>query len=493
MKILIAVFFSIMSIIGLKGQSLTDALRYSSLIPGGTSRVMGSGGSFGAMGGDFGVLTINPAGLADFRSNELMFSFSFNGGDTKSALSGNPYLKTSHVEEPQLENLGVVFHSQPRNAGLETSNLAIGLNQYNNFSQDFGFEGYSKGSITERFAELANNRAPEFFDPFEATLAYETGAIFDFGEDQVYETDFDTIQEVYKKQDVSRSGKISELAIAWAGKFDNNLSLGIGIGIPFITFEENKIYQEQDLDNRTPFFNNLTFAENLTTSGTGFNFKLGLGYDINRTIRLGLAYQSPTYYKLDDNYDTQMIYSYTDSIVYTYESASPDGRFNYKLTTPSRLTASIGTIFNTGSLKGFINFDAQYINYTKNRFDFTVRNNDPSEAEFEREVNTEIDNELQSSFNFNLGGELVFDKFRLRGGLGLIGSPYYVDGASTFDEIYSIGGGFRADRVYFDLACQFRNFSQGYIPYQVIDENRLQSVTNETNQNKFVITVGFKI
>jgi len=49
--------------VGVTAQSLTDAVRYSTLIPGGTARAMGVGGSFGAMGGDFGVLTINPAGI----------------------------------------------------------------------------------------------------------------------------------------------------------------------------------------------------------------------------------------------------------------------------------------------------------------------------------------------------------------------------------------------------------------------------------------------
>ena len=150
-------------------QTLSDALRYSSIIPGGTSRVIGAGSSFGAMGGDFGSISINPAGLADFRTSELMFSFSFNGGDTRSSLGNNSYLKTGHSQEPRLENIGVVFNSHNPGGTLVNSNLAIGLTQYNNFNQDFGYEGFSRGSITERFAELANGREPDFFDPLTVT------------------------------------------------------------------------------------------------------------------------------------------------------------------------------------------------------------------------------------------------------------------------------------------------------------------------------------
>jgi len=480
--------------LSLAGQSLTDALRYSNLIQGGTSRVIGTGSSFGSMGGDFGVLGINPAGISEFKTSELMFSFSFNGGETHSSLENNTFVSTGHANEPRIENLGIVFSARPRGAGLVTNNLAIGFTHYNNYNQDFNYEGYSKGSITERFAERANGRDPDFFDPFESQLAWETGALFDFDGDLVYETDFDTIQDVYKSQSVSRSGRINELSIAWAGKFDKDLSLGVAIGIPFISFEEDKIYREEDLDDRTPFFNELEYGERLATSGTGFNFKIGLGYVLEKTLRFGLAYQSPTYYSLDDNYFTILNYSFTDSEGrQEFESGSPDGRFNYKLTTPSRLTMSVGTLFKSDAVKGFVNFDANYLNYTANQFDFTVDNNDPSEAEFEREVNTEIDQQLQSVFNFNIGGEIAFERIRLRAGVGLLGSPYAVDNAFDFSNVYSLGFGYRANRIYFDVAYQYRTLTEGYIPYQVLDQKRLQNIDNETTFTKLSFTVGFKI
>ena len=456
--------------------------------------MMGAGSSFGAMGGDFGVIGINPAGLADFRASEMMFTLSFNGGDTQSALEGNAFEKTGHQQEPRIENLGVVFAVRNPGGKLRTNNLSIGFTQYNNFNQDFGYSGYSNGSITERFAELANGRDPDFFDPFEAQLAWETGAVFDFDGDLVYETDLDTIQDVFKSQNVSRSGRINELSFAWAGKFDNNLNIGLGIGIPFVSFEEDKNYREEDLDDRFPFFNDLRFIERLATSGTGINFKLGLGYVIDNTIRLGFAYQSPTYYSLNDNYYNEMSYSFTDSNgVQSFDSGSPDGRFNYRLTTPSRTTLSIGTLMRGNAIKGFLNFDAQYVNYTGNKFDFTVDNNDPSEAEYEREVNTEIEQQFKSTWNFNIGGELAFDNFRFRGGVAMLGSPYFVDSFADFENVYSLGAGFRADRIYFDIAYQFRQTDEGYIPYRVLDSSREPFVTNEINTNKFSVTVGFKI
>ena len=493
MKSIFAIVLSVFCL-QLTAQNVGDAVRYSSLFPGGTARVLGAGGSFGAMGGDFGALTINPAGIADFRSSELTFSFSFNGGNTNSSIMGNSPFNTGHLDQPELENLGIVFSARPTGGSLVTNNLAIGLQQYTNYNQDFTFEGVTNGSITERFAELANARDPEFFDPFEAALAWETGAIFDVGEDLIYETDIDTFRDVYKRQDVSRSGKVNELAIAWAGKFQNNLSLGIGIGIPFISFEETKTYRESDTDDIIPFFDDLQFNERLATSGTGFNFKLGMGYTWERTIRFGFSYISPTYYRMDDNYDTAMTYQFTDSEgARSFTSNSPDGRFEYKLRTPSRVTASIGTIIRSDKVKGFLNFDVTRINYTANQFNFSDLSTDPGEVEFERELNQEIDNQLQSSYNFNLGGELAFDNFRVRGGIAMIGSPYFIDGSSEFNNIYTLGGGYRGDRFYIDVAYQLRSFSNGYIPYRVLDESRLQLVNNDVDQNKLAFTIGIKI
>ena len=147
----------------------------------------------------------------------------------------------------------------------------------------------------------------------------------------------------------------------------------------------------------------------------------------------------------------------------------------------------------TQSVKGFFNLDVQYVNYSTNRFNFNAFSNDASEIDFEREVNGEIDTQLQSTYNINLGGELAVDRFRVRAGLALIGSPYFVDGSSEYDKIYSLGGGVRGDRFYIDLAYQFRDFSEGYIPYRTLDEKRMQLITNESEISKLTLTLGYKI
>ena len=60
-------------------QTADDALRYSQQHYTGTSRSMAMGGAFGALGGDFSSIGINPAGLGVYQS--LMLRLLINSVD----------------------------------------------------------------------------------------------------------------------------------------------------------------------------------------------------------------------------------------------------------------------------------------------------------------------------------------------------------------------------------------------------------------------------
>ena len=142
-------------------------------------------------------------------------------------------------------------------------------------------------------------------------------------------------------------------------------------------------------------------------------------------------------------------------------------------------------------IKGFINFDAQFIDYTGNTFDFTLGNEDPIETDNENFVNDVIDNELNNKINYSLGAELAYKKIRGRAGINLIASPFFLD--SNFDQIYSAGVGYRMNKVFFDLAYQFRSFSEGYVPYQAPNAADDLSLVVDTNVSKLALTIGIKL
>lgn len=272
------------------GQNISDALRFSVLTPGGSARVLGAGNAFGAMGGDIGVTSINVAGIGDFRASEITASVSYNSPKTVTSFSGQQVGDSNNGNNFLIENLAYIKHNKPYASAFVTSNIAISFQQFNNYGQNFSYDTESIGSITEYFADQANF---DGFYNFESELAFQTGAIFDDPDDDqgvFYYSDLFESDLTRKEQIVERSGSFNEFQVSWGGKLKSGLSIGAGVGIPLMSFEENKFYEENDVDGSPEGFNRLNFNETLTTSGSGINFRAGLGYSLK--INLEWAWHS---------------------------------------------------------------------------------------------------------------------------------------------------------------------------------------------------------
>ena len=73
----------------------------------------------------------------------------------------------------------------------------------------------------------------------------------------------------------------------------------------------------------------------------------------------------------------------------------------------------------------------------------------------------------------------------------MIGSPYAAD-RNLFFPAYSLGLGWRENNYYLDLGWRTSQVREGYIPYVVLDDDRLQVVENRRNNTKLVFTIGFQ-
>ncbi|MBK9255679.1 MAG: hypothetical protein IPM42_09355 [Saprospiraceae bacterium] len=476
------------------GQNITDIVRWSDLDPAGTARTLGVGSAFGAMGGDFSVININPAGIADFRISEFTFTPSLNFSRTEAYFAADKNsLERSKRSGLGLDNIGFVISTNRKGSSWTSSNLAIGFSRIADFNRNIFVQGQSKGSITTMFAEKANTISEDDLDDFIAFPALSTGAIYDFDKDLFYDTDFTAYPEavIQKEQELIQRGGINELAIGWAGEYQNKLNIGISMGIPFANFEETKVYQETDPNNNVPAFNRLSYTERLNTTGLGVNFKLGFIYKMNNTFRLGGAIHSPTWFRFTDDYTTSLTYSYIDNGVETYTYNSPDGNFRYRMSNPWRAVGSVGTIYRVGEIKGFLNADIEFVDYTSANYNGTAYSNDPSEAIYTNEVNRSVQNKLASATNLRLGTELAYQSLRLRVGYSWEQSPFNAD--NFYNNRLSFGIGIREDRFFVDLGIRISERAEGYNPYVVLDQVNLDPLTNiNTNRTKGAITVGFK-
>jgi hypothetical protein len=480
------------------GQNATDALRYSYLQPMSTARSIGVGGSLAPLGGDFSSLSINPAGIGGFWRSEISFTPSFSFLSAKSTL--NPFvLSSTFVDNPtsdetnnhfSINNLGLVITNRKNRGDWRTTSFGIGLNKFADYKEDFFYQGDSPGTIVERFAALGFGLHPDDLDDFESGLAYETGAIYDVDDDFIYETDFDFEPDelIYRQQLVDQTGYYNELSLSFGGNYKDQLLLGATVGIPFIYYSYDKQYIEDDPENRITAFEQLSFDEFLRTEGSGINFKIGVIAKIYKMFRLGVAVHSPSFIKLNDRYSNELSYAYeAGNGVEQYTSGSPEGEFEYKITTPWRAVGSVAAIFNEN---GFITADVEYVDYSDTKFNFTYQSDDVADREYQEEVNDEIDAIYNSAINIRVGGEFVVDVFRFRAGYQRLGSPFTTGGDDR--SVFSGGLGLRGNKAYLDLGFAFSTMSEGYQPYLIRDTYQ-QRVNKDIDRAQVSVTVGFKL
>lgn len=484
--LLLSIFFCA----SLLSQNISDVVRWSSIDYVGTARTLGAGSAFGAMGGDFSVININPAGIADYRVSEFMLTptMRINKVDAQFAqdVTGKVKRSGSHLG---LDNIGFVLTRRP-GRNWTSSNFAVGYSRIADLQRNVKLDGTIRGSITTYFAEQANTKSVDDLDEFISYPAYSTGAIFDFDKDKFYDTDISSTQLVHRNQDIIQKGGINELTFGWAGEYKNQLNFGISAGIPFPSFEELKTYTEDDIKDEIPVFTSLEYIERLNTSGVGFNFKAGFTYKINKNVRFAGAFHSPTWYRFNDDYSTSMAYSFVDKKPETFKYDSEDGSFEYKITTPWRAVGSIGTTYRIGDLVGFINADVEHLDYTNSNYNGTAFNSSAAEQKWTNQVNSEVQKKLGTATNVRLGTEVGYKSLRVRAGYSFERTAFIAD--DFYNNKISAGIGFREDKFFVDLGIRMAQYSEGYNPYVVLDSKLDPLSVIDTRRTRMALTLGFK-
>jgi len=463
----------------LGAQNFSDALRYSVLDPIGTARFMGAGSALSPLGADFSVISTNPAGIGWMRKGEFMITPGVYASTVESELISNTKLAIDKTTVAfTLPNIGLVTHSNG-GSSVEAFNFAVGINRLADFNEQFFFKGKSKGSIVQRFEELANTSG---LDGFEAGVAHSADALIHIG-NNIYVSDFSDLPnaESTKEQSVVRSGSMSELAFGFAVNQDNNLLWGLSLGMPILHFEEEKIYYEEDVEDEVEIYDNLRYQENLSVDGSGINLKLGFIYRIHQALRVSAAVHTPTYYQLDENFSTSMVFNYTEQgVALDGRASSPDGEFSYNLRSPWRFLGGVGAVIVK---KGFISGELEYTNYTKNRFIFEGFSED------ETTINQGIKNNLSDAIKLKIGGEIAMGTFRVRGGFSTQQAP--IVGDENFYNSFSFGIGIRQPKYFLDLGYRRTAEKSTYTPYQVTN-GTTQYVDNNFTKENIALTLGFR-
>jgi long-subunit fatty acid transport protein len=274
---------------------------------------------------------------------------------------------------------------------------------------------------------------------------------------------------------------MGETVFTFGGNYSNKLYLGATMGLKFIRFVSTSVYEET-ANNTADSLKNWTFGENVTTHGSGIDFKIGMIYKINDMFRFGVAVHTPTWFVMKDDYQNAMSSQFDAG--FSESNESPFGHFDYDLSTPFSALGSIGVVFGKG---GLISADYQYSDYGSTRFS-AIGTSFSS-------VNSTIQKKYKEVHTVRLGGEIVVENVFFRGGVAMSTSPLengFRAGSSDFaKKSISAGVGFKPGAFFLDFGYVYTLSDQFYQPYtlELID---VPGVKSRVVTNNIVITAGVK-
>lgn len=475
-----------------------DAYRFSHVKAGGSSRVMGIGGTQWSLGGDVSNIAGNPAGLGFFRSSEANISLGYSDWSVNTSYLGQE--KSYNTTNFNLPNLSYVMANPKEGIGsgaFKGGSFGISIQRLANFNTEYGFYSDVIGntSIIDFYLQDANGIRESQIESFGLTgLAYQTyqinPVIYDDNGNVINDPDtYDSFVPGYPFQDenIVQEGSSSQITFSYGANFNHKVFIGGGIGIRSLSFTSRKTYNEEFPDG--PLINS-SLSERLYINGAGLNINLGLIYKPIDYVNFGFTLQTPTWYAFNEEYEASMNASYDN---YEYEpenitlgdvSAVSDYILgSYNLNTPLKLGA--GATFFLGK-NGFVSADIDYVDYS---------NSSINSRDFDEGPDNQVINSLYTStLNYRFGAEFRFNMLRVRGGYAYYGDPIADSNFDRSTTQISGGLGAKINNFTIDLALINQNFDNLYSSYQVLDsQNRNIGPVTELNNKIFtgMLSLGF--
>ncbi|MDI6045927.1 OmpP1/FadL family transporter [Flavobacterium yafengii] len=502
-----------------QSQEISDAMRYAQDNLNGTARFRAMSGAFGALGGDLSSINVNPAGSAVFTNNQMALTLSNFDTKNKSNYFGSTASEKNNSFD--LNQAGAVFVFNNRNTNSNWKKISLGVNYENITNFDNGifsagtnpnnsigdyFLSYANNSnngapVPQEFvntnpgesisdlysflgSNLPNNQYPNLngFAAQQAFLGYQgfiIDAVDETNNNSPYTSNVPAGGNYYQENSVYSTGYNGKLSFNAATSYNDKLYIGLNLNSHFTDFHKSSTFYE---DNNAPLTNDytvtrLSFENDLYTYGTGFSFQLGAIAKVSDEIRLGLAYESSTWYKLNDELSQRLVVvsSATNAddtndvvnpqVVNIYEP--------YKLQTPSKLTGSFAYVFGKS---GLISVDYAIKDYSNTKF---KPENDPYFNDLNRDMNSILD----TTGELRIGAEYKIEALSLRAGYRYEQSPY--KNSITIGDLtgYSAGLGYSFGSTKVDLAYSYakRNSQQGFFNQGFTDGASINAINNNVS------------
>ena len=476
-------------------QTLADAYRLSDQRVNGTARAGAMGNAFGALGGDFTSLSINPAGIGIYRRGEFTFTPVFKSNNSTLSLNNENF--SDNKFQLSLNNIGLVgvIKLGDGNSGIVSFNYGIGFNNVVDFNQNFyGIKNGSPKSFLDGIVNYANNEnlsnnyLNQNIDQIEyrdwpTKLAWDTYLIdptpngtggYNDGE---YQSILYADELVDQRKSFSQSGGINEFVFTGGLNFNHQFYLGATVGIQNVNLHQITEYSETFSNN------SFTFGEDYSLTGSGYNLKIGAIYKPVNMVRLGVAIHTPTYYMLSEKKNI-----YMNSRLLENHDLNGINLFDYNFYNPWKAIFSGAYVFEN---LGLLSCDLEYVDYTA--MNFKKASNSADDL---IDVNNNIDKSFSSVINIRLGGELkISPQFSVRGGYEFypnsekdLSTTVYQPIRLNNSSVFALGLGYASNNFFTDLT--FRNTSNKYSLSEVQPNFDAMKLTN--SNNKVMLTLGYK-
>lgn len=317
MKKLFYILIGGLSFNAIHAQDISDANRYAQDNLNGTARFRAMAGAFGALGGDLSALNVNPAGSAVFTNNQIGFSLS--NYDTKNNSNYFGTQTTAKDNSFTLNQGGAVFVFQNRNPNSDWKKFSIGFNydNANNYNNAVFAAGVNPtNSVANYFLSYANGQVPfEVVDQGyyanlnngqqQAFLGYQSYMINSVTEnpnDTQYTSNVPAGGNYYQENSVYSNGYNGKYVFNMGAQYKDVLFLGMNLNLNTIDYRRSSSFYEDNSNSLGSDYQitNARFDNDLYTYGSGFSFQLGAIAKVSDAIRLGIAYESNTWYTIYD-------------------------------------------------------------------------------------------------------------------------------------------------------------------------------------------------
>ncbi|MES2574328.1 MAG: outer membrane protein transport protein [Bacteroidota bacterium] len=481
-----------------QSQDISDAIRYAQDDLNGTARFRAMGGAFGALGGDLSAINVNPAGSAIFANNQVTVTLSNFNTKNNSNYFGTT---TSDCDNSfDMNQTGGVFVFKNPNSNWKKFSISVNYENANNFdnsvfsaginttnSIDGYFLSYADGiplNVLEDsfYAELGNGAQQAFL----GYQAYIINPVAETSSNTSYISNVTPGGNYYQENSIHSNGYNGKLSFNAATSYKDKLFIGINLNSHFTDFYRSSSFYESNNNTLTTDYTvkGLGFDNDLYTYGTGFSFQIGAIAKVTNEVRFGLAYESPTWYNLNDEFSQQIISvraNINEELVADVVNPNVINYYApYKLQTPDKVTFSFAYIFGK---TGLISIDYALKNYDKTKFK-------PENDFYYRGLNNEIDNTLTDTGELRIGAEYKIKALSLRGGYRFEESPY--KNSKTIGDLngYSGGLGYNFDIFKLDLAYNYseRSSQQGFFSQGFTDGAKIN-----TKKNNVTMTLVFEL